>query len=345
MRPHMQHYIDVSLQITKIYEEFTDLVEIFSIDEQFLDVTASLSMFGDPITIAKTIQLKVFSQTGVKVRIGISSNKILAKIATDIWAKKNESGIFTLHPSDVEKYLWEQPVSKMFGVGSRMTAHFAKLGMYLIGDVARTPLPQLKNKFRARFGKQSDIHAEVMWRTANGLDDSPVTPGTFDTPPKSVGHMMTLPRDYADSSEVDTILLELTEEVCRDCRRKGYMASIVTVSCMCSPFDAPTGFSRQMKMPDPTNHTSTVFQAVKKLFYKFWDTMPVRRAGVMLSQLVDDDTYQLTLFEDQIKARALEKVTDSIKDRFGNAAIVRASSLTTAGQAQNRALKIGGHYK
>ncbi|NOV03242.1 DNA polymerase IV [Paenibacillus planticolens] len=345
MRPRMQHYIDVSLMITKIYEEFTDLVEVFSIDEQFLDVTASLPIFGDPDTIAMTIQRKVLQQTGVKVRIGISSNKILAKIATDIWAKKSDSGIFTLRPSAVEENLWKQPISKMFGVGSRMTAHFARLGMYTIGDVARTPLPLLKDKFRARFGKQSDIHAEVMWRTANGLDDSPVTPGTFDTPPKSIGHMMTLPRDYAESSEVDTILLELTEEVCRDCRRKGYMASIVTVSCMCSPFDAPTGFSRQMKMPDPTNHTGTVFQAVKKLFYKFWDTMPVRRAGVMLSQFVDDDTYQLTLFEDQIKARTLEKVTDSIKDRFGNAAIVRASSLTTAGQAQHRALKIGGHYK
>ncbi|MDD9270198.1 DNA polymerase IV [Paenibacillus sp. GCM10023248] len=345
MRPRMQHYIDVSLMITKIYEEFTDLVEVFSIDEQFLDVTASLPIFGDPDTIAQTIQRKVLQQTGVKVRIGISSNKILAKIATDIWAKKNATGIYTLRPPAVEANLWEQPVSKMFGVGSRMTAHFARLGMYTIGDVARTPLPVLKDKFRARFGKQSDIHAEVMWRTANGLDDSPVTPGTFDTPPKSIGHMMTLPRDYAESSEVDTILLELTEEVCRDCRRKGYMASIVTVSCMCSPFDAPTGFSRQMKMPDPTNHTGTVFQAVKKLFYKFWDTMPVRRAGVMLSQFVNDDTYQLTLFEDQIKARALEKVTDSIKDRFGNSAIVRASSLTAAGQAQNRALKIGGHYK
>lgn len=345
MRPRMQHYIDVSLMITKIYEEFTDLVEVFSIDEQFLDITASLPFFGDPDTIAMAIQRKVLQQTGVKVRIGISSNKILAKIATDIWAKKNASGIFTLRPSAVEEHLWAEPVSKMFGVGSRMTAHFARLGMYTIGEVAKTPLPVLKDKFRARFGKQSDIHAEVMWRTANGLDDSPVTPGTFDTPPKSIGHMMTLPRDYAESAEVDTILLELTEEVCRDCRRKGYMASIVTVSCMCSPFDAPTGFSRQMKMPDPTNHTRTVFQAVKQLFYKFWDTMPVRRAGVMLSQFVDDDTYQLTLFEDQVKARALEKVTDSLKDRFGNAAIVRASSLTTAGQAQNRALKIGGHYK
>ncbi|TVX94139.1 DNA polymerase IV [Paenibacillus agilis] len=345
MRPRMQHYIDVSLMITKIYEEFTDLVEVFSIDEQFLDVSASLHLFGDPITIAKQIQQKVLSQTGVRVRVGISSNKILAKIATDIWAKKNKEGIFTLPPTEVETLLWPQPVNKMFGVGSRMTAHFTLLGMHTIGDIARTPLPRLKEKFRARFGKQSDIQAEVMWRTANGIDDSPVTPRTFDTPPKSVGHMMTLPRDYIEPWEVETILLELTEEVCRDCRRKGYMGAVVSVSCMCSPYEAPTGFSRQMKMPDPTNHTNTVFEAVKTLFYKFWNRLPVRRIGITLSQLKDDQEYQLTLFEDQVKARALDKVTDHIKNRYGSAAIVRASSLTTAGQAGERALKIGGHYK
>ncbi|AKG34452.1 DNA polymerase IV [Paenibacillus durus] len=345
IRPRMQHYIDISLMITKIYEEFTDLVEIFSIDEQFLDITASLPIFGDPLTIAKSIQQKVLSQTGVRVRIGISSNKVLAKIATDIWAKKNESGIFTLPESEIETLLWPQPVHKMFGVGSRMTAHFTRLGMGTIGDIARTPLPLLKDKFRARFGKQSDIHAEVMWRTANGLDDSPVKPGTFVAPPKSVGHMMTLPRDYAESREVDTVLLELTEEVCRDCRRKGYMGSVVSVSCMCSPYESPTGFSRQMKMQDPTNHTNTVIKAVRMLFYKYWDKMPVRRVGVTLSQLVDDQTYQLTLFEDQVKHRALDEATDSIKNRYGSDAIIRASSLTDAGQAKDRSQKIGGHYK
>lgn len=345
MRPRMQHYIDVSLQITRIYEEFTDLVEIFSIDEQFLDVSGSLSIFGDPIKIATSMQQKVKSQTGVWVRVGISSNKILAKIATDIWAKKNEIGIFTLPKSQIEELLWPQPVHKMFGVGSRMTAHFARLGMKTIGDVARTPLPQLKDKFRARFGKQSDIQAEVMWRTANGMDDSKVTPDTFDQPPKSVGHMMTLPRDYITKKEVDTILLELTEEVCRDCRRKGYMGSVVTVSCMCSPYDAPTGFSRQMKMPDPTNNTNTVFETVKMIFYKFWDNMPVRRAGVTLSELANDQDYQLTFFDDQERSRALEKATDHIKERYGSMAIVRASSITNAGQAGERSMKIGGHYK
>ncbi|MCC3379772.1 DNA polymerase IV [Paenibacillus farraposensis] len=345
VRPRMKYYIDVSLAITDIYKEYTDLVEVFSIDEQFLDISKSLKIFGGPLDIAKEIQEKVLLQTGVWVRIGISSNKILAKIATDIWAKKNKNGIFTLLKTDVGQLLWSQPVNKMFGVGSRMTAHFARLGMTTIGDIARTPLPELKRKFRAHFGKQSDIQAEVMWRTANGLDDSPVAPYTFSTPQKSVGHMMTLPKDYVEPHEIETILLELTEEVCRDSRRKGYMGSVVTVGCMCSPYEAPTGFSRQMKLSDPTNNTNKIYKAAKEIFYKFWNHMPVRRLGVSLSGLTNAETYQLSFFEDQERARSLEKATDSIKDRYGSTAIVRASSLMQAGQALERSLKIGGHYK
>lgn len=214
VRPRMQLYIDVSLTITNIYKEYTDLVEIFSIDEQFLDLSGSLPLFGDYLTIAKEIQQKVLIQTGVWVRIGISTNKILAKIATDIWAKKNETGIFTLHKAEVEQLLWPQPVNKMFGVGSRMTAHFARLGITTIGDIARTPLPDLKRKFRAHFGKQSDIQAEVMWRTANGIDDSPVAPETFNSPQKSVGHMMTLPKDYLNKNDVETVLLGIYIKTC-----------------------------------------------------------------------------------------------------------------------------------
>lgn len=345
IRPRMEYYIDVSLTITNIYKGYTDLVEVFSIDEQFLDISGSIKIFGDPLVVAREIQQKVFLQTGVWVRIGISSNKILAKIATDIWAKKNKSGIFTLSKTEVEHLMWPQPVNKMFGVGSRMTAHFAQLGMSTIGDIATTPLSELKTKFRAHFGKQSDIQAEVMWRTANGLDDSPVVPQTLSSPQKSVGHMMTLPKDYLDDSELETVLLELTEEVCRDSRRKGCMGSVITVNCMCSPYEASTGFSRQMKLPDPTNNTNKVYKAVKKIFYTFWDHMPVRRLGVTLSDLVEAGTYQLSFFEDQEQTRALEKATDSIKERFGSASIVRASSLTHAGQALERSLKIGGHYK
>lgn len=346
IRPRMQHYINVSLAITRIYESYTDLVEPYSIDEQFLDVTGSLKFFDvDPETLAQKIRVRIMEELRINVRVGISNCKVLAKTACDNFAKKNETGIFSLYKGDLEYTLWKLTIDKMFMVGSKMTRHLIRMGILTIGDLAKTPLPQLKQKFRACFGKQSDVHAELLWRTANGIDDSPVSPNTFNTAPKSVGHMMTLPRDCFNSSEIDTILLELTEEVCRDCRRKGYMASVVSVSCMCSPYEAPTGFSRQMKLPDPGNHTNTVYEVAKALFYQYWDKMPVRRIGVILSGLVDDQGYQLTLFEDQVKNRELDKVTDTIKDRYGSTAIIRASSLTSAGQARDRSIKIGGHYK
>ena len=114
---------------------------------------------------------------------------------------------------DVERFLWPLSIDKICGVGSRMTRHFVALGMTTIGHVAKTPLATLKQKLRARFGKQSDIQAEVMWRTANGLDDSPVTPGTFDIAPKSIGHAMTLPRDYLTVEEVDIVLMGIYKKI------------------------------------------------------------------------------------------------------------------------------------
>jgi nucleotidyltransferase/DNA polymerase involved in DNA repair len=340
----MQTYIDVSLMITEIYESFTDLVEPFSIDEQFLDVTDSQACFGSPLEIAKQIQDKIMVATGVQSRVGIASTKMLAKMACDNFAKKQDEGIFILSKEKMPE-LWELPIEKMFGVGSRMKKHFFRLGIHKIGDLAQTPLHKVKSLLRTRFGKNADIHAELLWQTANGIDQSPVSPHTHHVPPKSVGHMMTLPRDYATRDEIDTILLELTEEVCRDSRRKGYMGNVVVINCMCSPYEDPTGFSRQMTLDDPTNNTNKVYEAARTLFYRFWDGMPVRRAGVTLSGLSNDEEYQLTLFEDRERNRALERATDSIKDKYGSFAIFRASSMTAAGQAKERSAKIGGHYK
>ncbi|MFC4103428.1 DNA polymerase IV [Paenibacillus xanthanilyticus] len=344
IRPHMQTYIDVSLMITEIFESFTDLVEPFSIDEQFLDVTGSLSYFGSPEEIARRIQIKVMMYTGVWIRIGISSTKILAKMATDIWAKKSETGIFTLPKSEVESLLWPQPVNKMFGVGSRMTAHFNRMGITAIGDIARLPLAELKRKMRIVMGKNSDIQAELYWQTANGIDSSAVTPGTHDVQ-QAIGHQMTLPRDYSRKEDIEVILLELSEEVCRRCRAKGYMGSVISVGCQGADFDRPTGFYRQVTVADPTNITNEVFETARKLFYAHWDEMPVRKLGVVVSKLTRDTQYQLTLFGNREKARRLERATDQIKYRYGGTAILRASSLLGAAQALERSAKIGGHYK
>jgi DNA polymerase-4 len=336
IRPHMQRYIEVSMQITNIYQTYTDLVEPYSIDEQFLDVSASISMYGEPVTIAKSIQDKIMAETGVYSRVGISYCKVVSKMACDNFAKKNGDGIFVLPKEKIAQHLWPLSVNKMFMVGSRMMMHFNQMGIYTIGQLANTDLHKLRSKW--------GINGEVLWRIANGHDDSPVTPGAHDKQ-KAIGHQMTLPRDYRNKEEIEVILLELSELVCQRCRTKGYMGWVVSVGCQGADFDRPTGFSRQMKMPDPTNITMEVYNIAKGLFKKHWDGLPVRKVGVTLSELANDDEYQLLLFSNREKVRALEKVTDAIKLKYGDSAIMRAVSGTNAGQAKDRSGKIGGHYK
>jgi DNA polymerase-4 len=282
--------------------------------------------------------------TGVWIRVGISSTKILAKMATDIWSKKSETGIFTLPMSDVEGLLWPQPVDKMFGVGSRMTTHFTRIGLTTIGDIARLPLAELKRKMKLVMGKNSDIQAELFWQTANGIDSSAITPGTHDHQ-QAIGHQMTLPRDYSLTKDIDVILLELSEEVCRRCRAKGYMGQVISVGAQGADFDRPTGFSRQVTVVDPTNITNEVFETARKLFYTHWDKLSVRKLGVVVPKLTRDSQYQLTLFGNREKVRKLERATDQIKHRYGGTAILLASSLLNTAQARDRSTKIGGHYK
>lgn len=342
----MQLYIDVSMMITSIYQSYTDLVEPYSIDEQFLDVTGSLHLYGSPDELAHHIQTRIQEELGVYTRFGIAENKILAKTACDNYAKKNDAGIYTLSRDNLEDTLWTLPVSKMFMVGSRMTRHFQSMGLETIGQLAATPLEKLKLMMRRKFGKNSDINAELYWNIANGIDKSPVTPGTHQVAPKAIGHMMTLPRDYGKLEEIKVVLLELTELVCQRCRGKGYMGHVVSVGLMGADYDRPTGFSRQMKMDDPTNVTNQVYRAAVELMMRHWDGYPVRKVGVSLSQFSQDDEYQLSLFDpNREKTMALERATDALKRKYGDATILRAVSITDAGQAQHRSEKIGGHYK
>jgi DNA polymerase-4 len=344
VKPRMQEYIRVSLQITDIYRTFTDLVEPYSIDEQFIDISGSISLFGSPIEIAKAMQREVMQATGVYIRAGISENKILAKMACDNFAKKCPGGVFTLPKEDIAEKLWPLPVNKMFMVGSRMTNHFMRMGIHSIGELAQIPLTKLKQMLRTKFGKQSDIQAEQYWRIANGIDDSPVTLDTHDTQ-KSIGHQMTLPRDYRTLEEILVVILELAELVCQHCRAKGYMGWVVSVGCMGADYGSPSGFFRQMKMPDPTNLAEDVYEIAKILINKHWDRLPVRKVGVTLSDLTSDQEYQYVLFGDREKRMALAHTLDRIKEKYGDAVIMKAVSVSEAGQAKDRSNKIGGHYK
>lgn len=345
VRPRMQTYITVSLLITEIYESFTDLVEPYSIDEQFLDVTGSLSAWGDPEYLAYRIQTRVKLSTGVWSRVGVGPSKILAKMATDNFAKKREDGIFKLGEDNMETELWPLPVQQMFMVGSKMTYHFWRMGLKTIGDIARLDLGEFKRRMRAEMGKQSDIQAEYYWQTARGIDPSPVVASVRGAL-KSVSHGKALRASlYRKLADIEVVLLELVIEVCRRARRLGKQGRVVSVGAVETDGERTLSFGRQSTLPHATSLTHEMAAAARKLFVEHWRGMPISRLFLSLTQLSADDTYQLTLFEDRTAAYSLERAADSIKDRFGDDAIMRASSLFQSGVARERAAQIGGHYR
>ncbi|MGN7453919.1 DNA polymerase IV [Paenibacillus pasadenensis] len=345
IRPRMQRYIEVSLFITQIFKRYTDQVEPYSIDEQFLDVTGSAAYYGGPRRTARDIQNHILLSTGIKSRIGIGPTKILAKMAADNYAKKSPEGVFELRPETLDATLWTLPVHQMFMVASRMTRHFNRMGLTTIGDIARLEFPEFKRRMRLEMGRQSDIQAGYYWQTARGIDPSPVVSGIRHQL-KSVGHGKALRwRMYRCRADIEVVLLELVLEVCQRMRRHGCMGTVVAVSATETDGERTGGFSRQLTLGQPTSLTHEVAAAARELFARHWSGLPVGRLSVTVSGLTDDGVMQLTLFEDRDRAYRKEQTIDRIKERFGADAIMRASSLLEAGVARERAEQIGGHYR
>lgn len=346
IRPRMGTYIKVSLLISEIYRTYTDLVEPYSIDEQFLDVTGSLAYFGGSLKdMIQKIQHHVLLSTGVWTRIGIGSTKVMAKMATDNYAKKMKEGIYELTFNQLESTLWRLPVQDMFMVASRMTKNFWRMGISTIGDIARMELPEFKQRMRTTMGKQSDIQAEYYWQTARGLDPSPVVTGIRHQI-KSVGHGKALRWNlYTRLTDIEVVLLELVIEVCQRARRYRYMGAVVSISVLETDGENSCSYERQMTLPEPSSLTHEVAAAALTLFMDNWSGLPVGRLAITLSRLSDDGVIQLTLFDDRVRSYNKERAIDGIKARYGNQALIRASSLLESGVARERAEQIGGHYK
>ncbi|HET7627298.1 MAG TPA: DNA polymerase IV [Bacillales bacterium] len=337
VRPRMQRYLEVSYKITTILERFTDLVEVYSVDEQFMDLTPCRKRFTDAWTVAREVQKAIMEDTGVPARVGIGPNKVLAKIACDNFAKKNHpDGRAELNAGNMKQKMWPLPVGAMFGVGSRMERHLRRMGVRTIGHLAQFPLSVLKKRW--------GINGELLWLIANGIDPSPVRPKTHETQ-KAVGHHMTLPRDYETAKEIRVVLLELCEEVARRVRAKRCVGRTISVGVRGADFDRPTGFHRQAKLPGPTQFGSDLYAAACRLFERHWDRQPIRSVGVALSQLEPALPHQESFFDDFARKQRLSEAMDALCAKYGPTAVMRAVSVTEAGQARERAQKIGGHYK
>jgi DNA polymerase-4 len=322
LKPAYSHYVDFSTRIVRIMKDFSPLVEPFSIDEAFLDVSGCGNLFGSSPEIALQLKNRIKDEVGVLCSVGVGPNKLLAKMAAGM---QKPDGLTVLDLPDVPAKMWPLPVRELFGVGSRLEKRLRDLNIRTIGDLAAYPLPVLQKRF--------GLVGHVLHLSANGLDYSPVDPRSLERV-KSIGHQITLSRDYYGYDVIEVVILELCEIVCRRVRLGGYSGRTVNLTLKDVEF---LWISRARTLPQPTACAVDVYRVAVELLHRHWPSWkPVRMIGVSLGGLVKNAPEQMDLFGEKERTRRLHAACDWIKDRFGEQSILRAVSLTPAGVFRDR---------
>jgi DNA polymerase-4 len=310
----MQHYADVSTDIRAILERYTPLVEPLALDEAFLDVTGSESLFGPADVIGRRIKEDIHREVQLVASVGVAPNKFLAKVASDI---EKPDGFVVVRPGAVQQFLDPLPVGRLWGVGRVTGATFQRLGVETIGQLRQLPASTLEELF-GRTGMQ-------LWRLAQGIDERQVVP---DREAKMISHETTFPHDIADMATLRAALVELTEQVGRRLRRNGLNGRTVHLKVRSADFAT---ISRAVTLSRPTDVTQELWQAASELLTQRVprENLPVRLLGVGVSGLQCGTSPQQQLFdrEEHRRQGRLDAAADTIRDRFGAAAIQRASRL------------------
>lgn len=310
--PTRDIYPKYSKAFMEILHKYSDKVEQVSVDEAFMDMTGMEKLFGEPVLIAEKIKSEIYDTLGFTVNVGISSCKILAKMASD-FQKPNK--IHTLFPEEIQSKMWPLPVGDLFSVGKASAKKLNSMGILTIGDLAKTNPEILKSHLKK--------HGESIWKFANGLDDSPVEP----VPPESKGYgnSTTLPADVIESAEAKKILLSLAEKVGRRLREDDARIEVVSVGIR---FFDLSNISHQTVLNAPTNITAEIHSAACKLFDEMWDGTPIRLLGIQTGRVSrGESNRQMSLFDntDYEKLEKLDSAIDSIRKKFGSDAICRAA--------------------
>lgn len=310
----MKRYMEVSAQIRGIMLEYTPLVEPISLDEAFLDVTASEKLFGPAEQIAKALVCRINKEVGLPASVGVAHNKFLAKLGSDL---KKPKGFVVIPPDGVEEFLAPLPVSRLWGVGPKTSELLHKLGVQTIGDLQKIPPAQI----RSRLGEAG----EALYNLARGIDERPVT---VEEEAKSIGHEVTFPEDTGDRDLLEGTLLGLCERVARRMRKQGFTGRIITVKLRNADFKTIT---RRLTLPAPTDFEELIFRHALSLAKEAnWGGKRLRLVGVSVSGLQRGLQAQIPLFltEDHEDLKRLHETVDLIKDRFGETAITRGRLLT-----------------
>lgn len=312
--PRMDLYLRFSRMAHEIYAEYTDLQEAYGIDESWLDVTASATLKGDGYSIANEISNRMKSELGITVSIGVSFNKIFAKLGSDY---KKPDAITTMYEDEFQTKAWNLPVGDLLYVGRSTKQKLTKLGIHTIGELARTD----ESVLVGMLGKMGS----VLWAFANGYDDSPVRRENTHAPIKSVGNSTTTHRDLVNDEDVKIIIYVLAESVAARLRENGFRCRVVEISIRDSELYS---FTRQRKIGNATNITEEIAVEAYKLFKENYNwRKPIRSVGVRGADLVNDNYWeQLDLFCDfqmREKHMKMDVAVDDIRRRFGFYSIQR----------------------
>ena len=305
----MHRYREISNRVFKIFRLFTPLVEPVSIDEAFLDVTASKRLFGQPDEIARKIKDMVHKETELTVSAGVAPSKFVAKIASDI---DKPDGLTVVAADRVKGFLEPLPIEKMWGVGKKTRERLHRLGIRTIGDFTRFPAEVLKKNF----GK----HGVRMRELALGIDERDVVP-VSDA--KSVGHENTFLQDILDTDSARKEILSLANKVAHRMRRDGVTGKTVTLKVKFSDFVQVT---RSTTLAEPTDNGLEIYATACCLLEKTEaGTRPVRLLGVSASQLTHPGSgKQLSLFhtgQASSRKKKLNTALDSVSEKFGEGSI------------------------
>ena len=340
-KPRMSLYIKKSKEVVDVYLDYVseEDLHIYSIDECFLDVTNYLKLYNKTTKeLALDIMKSIYKKTHLCATAGIGPNLLLAKISMDIEAKHNKDFIAEWTYNDVETKLWNiTPLSKMWGIGTRMERNLNNIGIKKIGDIANYNKLKLKEKF--------GIIGEELWYHANGIDLSKISDFKRVAKDKSISNSQVLYKDYYNN-DVLLIIKEVLSLLLKRLRKENLLTKHISLHIN---YSKNTGgyFSISKKLDQEANDEALLYKTLLNMFNSYYEeNMPVRKVGISLSKLEKNNHIQLNLFENIKEVNDknnLNNTIDKINDKYGNNSILKATSLLSNSTIKSRNEKIGGH--
>lgn len=307
--PDFRLYVETSNKFIDYLKSIAPDVDQYSIDEAFCDLTGTSAIYGEPLALAHRIKSEIRQQFGFTVNIGISTNRLLAKMASDF---EKPDKVHTLFPEEIPEKMWPLPIGSLFSVGRSTKAKLISLGFHTIGDVARCDRSLLISHFKK--------HGDTIWNYANGCDTGSIQKNSAT---KSYGNSITLHYDVTDKDTAKMILLSLCETVGARIRSDHCYIGVVSVNITDCDFNQK---SKQCTLDNPTNVTEEIYICAANLLDEMWERQPIRLIGVSTSHVTDTATRQVSIFDtpQDIQLSKLNAAVDKIRQKYGEDSIKRA---------------------